>query len=491
MLDSTAWYHLMYLQLAYLEQHCSEYIDAIYGSSEVLLFDVDKVITKLDLSENEFTWVRKRACLEGLGNVSANVFIDACMLAGSSFLPTLPQLSSSNTRKPPQIKAALELMNSFGRSGIAVCLHYQDDPQLRALDYLDRYRKSRLAIKHHAILTKEGKIELLDSNNAPGDSHEFIGQRMPDEAYYYLSKGLVSPRVLNWRTTGEISQLPPLDNGESDEYHRYVQTDIVPLRMASLAALSYGLHRFYVHNPVLLRVWFDRNKTTTHAITDTPDPRPLFAEWNVKEDIFASRFRQLKGPEGSGMLGLAVGSLEDAAFAKQTKSKKDNSKLLGSREEVLYNTVWRFLQVRGYIEADHSLSAWGKALNHGLKSIGPDAELQEAVLVAVELLRLNLFSQPHMLKNYSHAPIRGNDNDRKFNILVSRIASLGPLRHKAIGFTGPLSRHLLGYHSFITTMRQALRDLEEMCLLALFMGGGRSSCQRTVGLVASQRGLCR
>ena len=63
------------------------------------------------------------------------------------------------------------------------------------------------------------------------------------------------------------------------------------------------------------------------------------------------------------------------------------------------------------------------------------------------------------------------DDDRKYNTLVSRVACLGRLRHNAIGFTGPLSRHLLGFHSMTTTMRQALRDLEEMCLLTLFLGG--------------------
>ena len=285
---------LTYTKLAYLEQYGSDFIDAVCGSPEILLFDVEKVITKLDLQQGEFTWLKKRACLEHLGNIPSDVFIDACMLSGSAFLPALPQLGSSNPRKPPRIKAALDLMNSFGRSGIAVCTHYQDDPQFRQMDYMDRYRRSRLAVKHHVILTKDGKVELFDQASAPGDSHEFIGQRMPDEVYYYLSKGLISPRVLNWRTTGEIAQGPPLDNGESTDYQRFVRTQIIPLRVAALSALSHHLHRVYIHKDIMLRVWFDRNNTAPLSMREAADPKPLFANWNVKSSAFNGKLDQFK-----------------------------------------------------------------------------------------------------------------------------------------------------------------------------------------------------
>ncbi|KAI9713517.1 MAG: hypothetical protein M1820_000899 [Bogoriella megaspora] len=461
-------------QLAYMQQNSSELVDAICGSSELLLFDVDKIITKIQLPKGdhedrtrllpaEFTWLKRRTCLESLGNIPSDVFIDACMLSGSAFLPTLPQLENSS-RKPTRIKAALDLMNNFGRSGIAVCLHYQDEPALQQIGYLDRYRKSRVAIKHHVVLTKEGRIELLDQRSAPGDVWEFMGQRLPDEVYAYLSRGLISPRVLGWRTMGEIEQGPPLDNGESEHYQRFVREQIVPLRVAALSLLSHHLHRFYLYTDVNLRVWFDRSKTTSLSMREMEDPRPILSTWHVKSD-------NLKNRSLAGILGTAVASLEDSTFAKQTVSPKDQSKLLQTQDEILYNTMWRFLHLRGYINNDHQLTPWGKVLQTGLAQVGLDVEHQEAILVAVELLRLEMLPGDYMFKGYSHAPIRGTDSDRKFNTLVSRIACLGRLRHKPIGFTGPLSRHLLGYHSMTTTMRQALRDLEEMCLLTLFLNG--------------------
>ena len=41
--------------------------------------------------------------------------------------------------------------------------------------------------------------------------------------------------------------------------------------------------------------------------------------------------------------------------------------------------------------------------------------------------------------------------------------------HPTIGYTGPLSRHLLAYHAMVTEVRKGLRDLVEMTLAVLFL----------------------
>jgi hypothetical protein len=59
--------------------------------------------------------------------------------------------------------------------------------------------------------------------------------------------------------------------------------------------------------------------------------------------------------------------------------------------------------------------------------------------------------------------------DRNTNLLISRVAGLGTLHHKPIGFTGPLSQHLLGYNSMINAVRSTLRDLVEVAATHMFM----------------------
>lgn len=81
-------------------------------------------------------------------------------------------------------------------------------------------------------------------------------------------------------------------------------------------------------------------------------------------------------------------------------------------------------------------------------------------------------------------------------MLISRVAGLGTLQHKPIGFTGPLSQHLLGYGSIVNLVRQTLRDLVEATCTNMFLTG---CCERKTDLsslitkyadTAPSRALC-
>lgn len=245
-------------------------------------------------------WIKRGKCFADLkrfagnGEISEDMFVDACILAGTYFLPTLPHLEGTPRSKVIKPLGAIETIMGTGRSGFTVCQQYQDDPKFRALNYMDKYKKARLAVKHHPVLTSQGKVEPLDQGHAPNDVHEFIAQRLPDEIYYYLSKGIVGPRVLNWRTSGEIIEIQPLDGGESEEYKKLVSSKLTPLRTSAIALLSYPLHRFYQHKDMTLKCWFNDGQgkpyTSSISMRDLNDPRPLVEKWNVKEDGFKDAF---------------------------------------------------------------------------------------------------------------------------------------------------------------------------------------------------------
>lgn len=52
--------------------------------------------------------------------------------------------------------------------------------------------------------------------------------------------------------------------------------------------------------------------------------------------------------------------------------------------------MWRFLQLRGYIDKEHHTTKWGNALVAALEALDSSDEAQEAGILAVELLRLGL-----------------------------------------------------------------------------------------------------
>ena len=63
------------------------------------------------------------------------------------------------------------------------------------------------------------------------------------------------------------------------------------------------------------------------------------------------------------------------------------------------------------------------------------------------------------------------DVDKRNCMLISRVASLARLHHQARGYRGPLSRHMLAYHSVVSTLHSSLRDSLEVSLATMFLKG--------------------
>jgi hypothetical protein len=81
-------------QLIYLQRHPKQYVHAIYGSTDTLLYPgVDKLITGLDLAGGAggptFTFVSKRA-LVGELTVTEDQFLDVAILVGFTNSPPFP-----------------------------------------------------------------------------------------------------------------------------------------------------------------------------------------------------------------------------------------------------------------------------------------------------------------------------------------------------------------------------------------------------------------
>jgi hypothetical protein len=81
-------------------------------------------------------------------------------------------------------------------------------------------------------------------------------------------------------------------------------------------------------------------------------------------------------------------ALKDAAFAKETITKeKVEHPALRNADEVVVNAIFRYLQVRGYVDDQHNLTTWGKALEAALEVAD-----EEYTIVGIEMLRMGLFT---------------------------------------------------------------------------------------------------
>jgi hypothetical protein len=128
------------------------------------------------------------------------------------------------------------------------------------------------------------------------------------------------------------------------------------------------------------------------------------------------------------------------------------------------------LRLRDFVDANHNLTNSGEMLYTMVSNL--PLELQEVALIACELVqysRLNAdLSVPYP---YSGVPDAQQEYTKKHMTLISRIACLGPLQHREIGYTGVLSRSMLAYMSMIDAVRQSVRDLLEVCLTTMLLNG--------------------
>ena len=118
-----------------------------------------------------------------------------------------------------------------------------------------------------------------------------------------------------------------------------------------------------------------------------------------------------------------VEALTDSSFVPKTFGAKDapvsppslnsNRRLifcqaLSTPAEIISNVYWRFLQLRGYVDSKHELTAWGKCLLQALSVVNTGSPLEENVLLSIELLRLGILGPSNWFSRQSGGPIRGS-----------------------------------------------------------------------------------
>ena len=292
-------------QLAYYEKHPNQFIDAVYGPSELLCFGVSKLITNFSdllskdnvekvaitdtsppLENIQFVWIDSSTCLRALGNIHPQIFTEALVLAGSThFLDTFPPLMDSTIYKQSGIiRDAVNLLLSTRGNAAQLCAQYPD-PALKEL-WLDKYKQIMTIIKHHVVITAEGDVECLNKEQAPVDTHECIGLRLPEELYMYLSRGMIGTRVLNWLSRGEILVPTPLTGADAEVCHRFAKHQLDPLRRQAICLLTEGLHRYYPRADFKTRLWFEKgNEETFKPINVVPSPKHIVSAWNVRSDL--------------------------------------------------------------------------------------------------------------------------------------------------------------------------------------------------------------
>jgi Temperature dependent protein affecting M2 dsRNA replication len=379
-------------QLSYMVKLPDEYIDAIWGSTEHFLFGVDKVIINLKIPSDKstqvtFDFITRAACEERL-KVPPEVLRDVQLILGTSFSLPFPRLERDAVTKVVSVSEAVSMLNSANRSVLHLCNIKGDDS---TLEYADRYKKSIMTIRHHIVLESNGTVAPLDFAHAPGDVHDFVGQNLPEELFFYISRGIVGPEVPSWLASGEIHLSLPGGVPDFESFRHLVIEQLNPIRTQALRILSEPLNYYYKGRIVKVRTWDGRDTANlTIALRDEPDMRPKMNQWKVRGDLLRSAIQQ-------PTVLACLQALKDDGFVSKSFTKHNiPHPALKTLDEVVANSFWRFLQIRGYVGDDHKLTRWGQVLETVLTKLVPKFEsrqsAEDAAILSVELLRLGLLN---------------------------------------------------------------------------------------------------
>jgi Temperature dependent protein affecting M2 dsRNA replication len=562
-------------QLVYLERHSKSYVHAIYGTTETFLFDrVDKVILSLNLRntpEPTFTFASKSEIMGAL-RCSEEEFLDMGLLLGFEHCPTFPPLTDGTIPNPspkplangtttaliglPNPVQALETVRQH-RSGFTACQTFSDHAGCLKLNYVEAFCRARCLIKFCLVMSAEegrvlplslatppppipgaslngghvapgvngttpptapttGGAPILSTSDVPSDLHEIFSNRLPDELFLHVSRGLLSPSILNNLVSGTVVELAPLDEGDSEDWRQFVKYTLVESpqspRCVALALLCDSLSPFWSSRKISAHYHFEKGQTGHNIAIESNNTQTLVKrvdQWNVN---FLYIEEELRRQVSSTIdIALCLGATGRADQAEQTKTprpdaKKDDQKsgsstakkvkpatatVLEKKDEIVANVIWRFLEMRGFLNYDHLHTPYARALHLSIRSSRLNDKFQEPLYLALELIRANiLHDQPyksHLTKEpiiKSGGPTWGDldstdaeereivQKSRKHLLLIMRSLSILPMNYKTQAWKAPLSRELLQFNSFLKALSKNLRSLVEVIASTMLLKGG-------------------
>jgi hypothetical protein len=464
-----------------LESLPEQYIDGIMGSQELLLYNIDDAViippTPEHWKNKHFAGFVKSELTRKIAPTQ-ELFSDALLMIGTSFLPNFPPLAdeSINARKQFNIVDAVNQLRTSEKSVANACAAFSDILARTDPNWLDKYRKAKMVIKHAVTVQLDGTINIKDYDSLTGDNFEYLGLQLPPELYHYFSRSIVGPRLMNEFGTLESYVFPTLDGDLSKEYRKLVTESLPPLKETAAALISSRIHRGFQFKDIAVKYWFDE------GLQQKLVHRNATAQTNPRADTWGVRTASIKPLESTtsvpaGRLSFAILSLQDKEFAAKTLSKEKITNL-STQEELLSNILWRLLHLRGYVNDQHELTNWGKALATTLGALTPVIKqyndiqhVEEAAFLAFELIRFEVLHNRPANLALAGALFRRTPADKENCILIARTASLLKVRHNEIGYTGPLSKYLLAFHSMAKAVRETDRDLVEAITASMFLNG--------------------
>jgi hypothetical protein len=457
-----AWSQLHYF-LVSSKPYPTPYVHAVLGGLEMLLFGTPTVITDIDFEKGTFSWVDLNQILDNL-KMTQEQFLEACILAGFELCPTFPPIQEPNFK----FKAAYDLVKA-SKSGYAAIQTSQNNAKVEKSNYLDQFNRTKAIIQHHPIIDNRCHVIPLNKDTAPRDLSEIVGAKFPDEVYFMMSQGIISPQVINNLVSGYLVEAPPLV--DSNQY-RQILPDLMDIRTKTLALLSSCLHPSFKQKKMVTIRWFDSSAEVDmdHAGQASKDVLKALKCKITEAEIKAEFERQKKAPTtwvdiGFIMKMQAAKPQTGGVILKTLESlpaDDDDKDIVTTANELSSAILLQSLELREYLESGtRRPTPWGRAL-----TLVDDRFVTEALCV-LELIRVGMVNGQRLAVTLQ-ADLPAYPNEREI-ALLTRVFTLLPMQLIEKSWEGPIDHDLMGFNSIVKALYKTIRNLMEMLMLNLFL----------------------
>ncbi|UZJ52758.1 hypothetical protein CBS101457_002078 [Exobasidium rhododendri] len=470
----------------------------------------------------------------------------------------LPPSAASSSSNAPNPRQALDAVRQY-RSGFNLCTAYADHAACSKLLYIDAFCRARCMIKFCVVTSaEEGRVlplplstplppsakmiglsasgapstnfpttspttasaPITTASDIPVDLHEIFSHRLPDEVFLHLSRGLLSSTILNYLTSGMVIEPSPLDDGDTEEWRSFVRHTITESpqapRCVALALMASSLNGFWSSRKMTAHYHFDNGNASYPIAHDSSSTLAMIKRvhsWNVGILFVEEELR--RQVSSTIDIALCLGATGRGDLAEQTKTSRPppgtavNKKAikgkvgaalapsLDKKDELVANIIWRFLELRGFLNHDHLHTPYARALHLSLKDSRLNDKFQEPLYLAMELLRSGVLNETPFVaigankgKSKSGGPSWGDENSddaaernvvlesRRHLLLIMRTLSILPMNYRNIAWKAPLSRELIQFNSFHKILNKSLRMLIEVIASNLLLKGASGNVKR-------------
>jgi hypothetical protein len=444
-------------------------VHAVFGSLDMLMYGVSKVITSIDVVNGVFRWVDFGSLLDDV-KLSPDQFVDACIFAGLDFCSTIPALNPSG-RERFSFRAAVDMIATHG-SGVAAITALQPTvPALEKIGYRDQFLRAKTTIAHHIIFDATGSCEPRNRDTVPADLHEVVGPRIPDDLMWLISQGSIGTQLVASLLSGGYLDLHPLV--DSEELQQLI-VSLAPLRTRTFALLTFSLAEPFRRKHMVAINYFDASNESSIAHFEEHAEVASLRCMVSDDEIAAEAARQGNSRRVDITINfvlkmqlhkLAVGG---PLLSKIQNLPSDGPDVVTSRLTMVAAIYLQALETREFVTpVTRQPTIWGRALG---SIAGP---FDEEAWVFLELLRSKL------LHGRALVPVVGAAHPNEQEVaLLSRVFSLLPLKTTQKAWSGPVDHDLVAFNSIVRVMYRSLRNLEEMLLTNLILTR-RSTCEPT------------